>query len=56
MLIFNGLGGGGYGSGQWGGGGVCWSGVGYKKTYCCMPDLNLIPQFKYNTLISSQVR
>ena len=24
--------------------------------YCCMPDLNLIPKFNYNTLLSCQVR
>ena len=45
-----------YCGGKWGGGGVGWSGVGYLKTYCCMSDFNLIPQFKYNTLLYCQVR
>ena len=39
---------------KWWWGGVEWGGE--LKTYCCMPDLNLIPKFKYSTLLSCQVR
>ena len=31
-----------------------WGGI--LKTYCCLPDLNLIPKFYYSTLLSCQLR
>ena len=55
MLIFNG-GGGGYCGGKWGGGVVGWRGLGYWKTYFCMPDMNLTPKFKYSILLCFQLR
>ena len=50
MLSFYGEGEG-YCGGKWSGDVVWWRGVGNLKTYCCMPDLNLTPKFKYSTLL-----